>query len=382
MSYTRKSFSGNAVATTLTANIASTDTTIAVVGTSGFPNTSNGPFVVVIDRGTTNEEKILISSYTATLLTVSQRGWDGTTPVPHSTGAVLAHTFDADTINKHETFVAGNGTVTPSASAVGDTGTDGTSSLPAAADHKHAREPWATGATTTSAFGDSANDGTSLSPARADHKHGRESSPLGLPLGLTGATAATRYGGGTASGAPTTGTWAQGDIDIDQTGTLWICITAGTPGTWVTPFPVGNPAGRMKNTAATSISNNATAQITGMAQDFVKGGVTYGTNSLTVPVAGKYLIVANIGSTNWTSDAVVTSGQVFVEVEKNGTVIGRSETVASSNYPSVTWSDIVTLAANDVLTLLCGHSTGQTLFADPGNGNSLPSTLAVSLESQ
>ena len=51
--------------------------------------------------------------------------------------------------------------------------------------------------------------------------------------GLTGATAGnTRIVGATTSGAPITGTFAQGDVVVDQTGTIWICTTAGTPGTW------------------------------------------------------------------------------------------------------------------------------------------------------
>ena len=50
--------------------------------------------------------------------------------------------------------------------------------------------------------------------------------------GLTGATAASRYVGATTSGAPTTGTFAVGDFVIDQTGKVWVCTTAGTPGTW------------------------------------------------------------------------------------------------------------------------------------------------------
>jgi hypothetical protein len=50
--------------------------------------------------------------------------------------------------------------------------------------------------------------------------------------GLTGATAASRYVGGTASGAPASGTFAVGDFVIDQTGKAWICTVAGTPGTW------------------------------------------------------------------------------------------------------------------------------------------------------
>jgi len=54
-------------------------------------------------------------------------------------------------------------------------------------------------------------------------------------VGLTGATAASRYVGATASGAPSSGTFAVGDFAIDQTGVLWICIVAGSPGTWVKP---------------------------------------------------------------------------------------------------------------------------------------------------
>jgi hypothetical protein len=64
-----------------------------------------------------------------------------------------------------------------------------------------------------------------LSPANS---HGD-----GYPLSLTGATAATRYVGGTASGAPASGTFAVGDFSIDQTGAVYVCTVAGTPGTWV-----------------------------------------------------------------------------------------------------------------------------------------------------
>lgn len=51
-------------------------------------------------------------------------------------------------------------------------------------------------------------------------------------IGLTGATAASRYAGATTSGAPGSGTFAVGDYIVDQTGVFWICTTAGSPGTW------------------------------------------------------------------------------------------------------------------------------------------------------
>jgi hypothetical protein len=67
--------------------------------------------------------------------------------------------------------------------------------------------------------------------------------------GLTGAVAAARFVGGTASGAPASGTFAKGDFVIDQTGDIWICTVAGTPGTWVDPV-----AEAVQSVAATDTS--------------------------------------------------------------------------------------------------------------------------------
>lgn len=50
--------------------------------------------------------------------------------------------------------------------------------------------------------------------------------------GLTGATSASRYVGATAAGPPTTGTFAVGDFVVTQAGRIWVCTSAGTPGTW------------------------------------------------------------------------------------------------------------------------------------------------------
>jgi hypothetical protein len=51
--------------------------------------------------------------------------------------------------------------------------------------------------------------------------------------GLTGATSATRYAGGTASAAPASGTFSTGDFVIAQSGVIFVCTSGGTPGTWV-----------------------------------------------------------------------------------------------------------------------------------------------------
>lgn len=51
--------------------------------------------------------------------------------------------------------------------------------------------------------------------------------------GITGAVSATRYVGGTADLAPTTGTFIAGDWVVSLTGKIWVCTVGGTAGTWV-----------------------------------------------------------------------------------------------------------------------------------------------------
>jgi hypothetical protein len=51
--------------------------------------------------------------------------------------------------------------------------------------------------------------------------------------GLSGATTATRYVGGTASGAPASGTFSTGDYVVSQDGNWYVCTSGGSPGTWI-----------------------------------------------------------------------------------------------------------------------------------------------------
>lgn len=60
-----------------------------------------------------------------------------------------------------------------------------------------------------------------------------QTAPAWIASGLTGAVAASRYVGATASGAPVSGTFVVGDFVLDQTGKVWVCTVAGSPGTWI-----------------------------------------------------------------------------------------------------------------------------------------------------
>ena len=49
---------------------------------------------------------------------------------------------------------------------------------------------------------------------------------------FTGGLAPLQLGLGGATGAPTTGTHAVGDLYLDSAATMWVCVAPGTPGTW------------------------------------------------------------------------------------------------------------------------------------------------------
>jgi len=103
----RREFNGGVLQTTLASSLSNSATTFTVVDGSTYPS-GNNPFVVVIDRGVGTEEKILISSRSINVFTVSQRGYDGTTAVAHNSGAFVDHVLDASTIQDMNTTTYDN----------------------------------------------------------------------------------------------------------------------------------------------------------------------------------------------------------------------------------------------------------------------------------
>lgn len=106
----RRSYSGSARATTLAGGITAAATSLTVADGTGYPDGSAGPFVVTVDAGLASEEKILCSSRTGNTLSVSSRGYDGTTAASHDNSAPVAHTIsavDLDEANSHVNAVGG-----------------------------------------------------------------------------------------------------------------------------------------------------------------------------------------------------------------------------------------------------------------------------------
>jgi len=103
----RRQYAGGAAAATITGAIASSGGgTVTIDNTAGWPDGSIGKFHVVIDAGTSAEEKILMDLRSGSSLQFSSggRGADGTVSTSHSTGApiwICYTALDADEANAH-----------------------------------------------------------------------------------------------------------------------------------------------------------------------------------------------------------------------------------------------------------------------------------------
>jgi hypothetical protein len=97
---TRRAYQGGATASTISAQINSGDTSATVAAATGWP--TGNPFYVVVDPGTSAEEKMLVTR-SSTSLTIVTRGADNTSDVQHLSGAAIYPVFtavDADEANE------------------------------------------------------------------------------------------------------------------------------------------------------------------------------------------------------------------------------------------------------------------------------------------
>lgn len=193
----RKEYAGAAVPTTLatamTATVPASGGTFNVADATGWP-TGVYPFVVNIARGTTAEEKILCSARTGTTITVSVRGFDGTTAKVHAGSNVETawHTIDAEsftessahlydtTRNDHTQYALLSGATFTGSVAVGGTLTAGAASF-------------GTVAASTS-FAQAASSGVAGTFARSDHVHGTPATPVTSAVAGTGITVSAATG--------------------------------------------------------------------------------------------------------------------------------------------------------------------------------------------
>ena len=104
----RRYYSSTAVATTLSAGVNDSATSIDVAALTGYP--AQTPWTAVLEPDTVNEEVVEVTNVSGTTLTVT-RGVDGTTAVSHASGAKFQHGVsgrDFDEANAHVNTTSGN----------------------------------------------------------------------------------------------------------------------------------------------------------------------------------------------------------------------------------------------------------------------------------
>lgn len=185
--------------------------------------------------------------------------------------------------------------------------------------------------------------------------------------GLTGAVQASRYVGGVATVAPTTGTFAVGDYVIAQNGLIFVCISAGTPGTWINPTiaTIGTPASNGQALVSTTGNVLSWADLPSAAQgqqlgyDDVQTDVAVTTTATVIsglvigpidvaarPVAIDFLAAVIFGST------ILATGNVFVAMHRG---------TSSGFVPdTVTYLDAVAAARTNMP--VGGATSGTQLF--------------------
>lgn len=88
---TKRNYSNVAPPLPLSVAVTAAATTLTVSSTAGYPA---APFLLGLERGTTNEEVVLCTASTATTFTVT-RAYDGTAAKTHAIGAMVEHTVAA-----------------------------------------------------------------------------------------------------------------------------------------------------------------------------------------------------------------------------------------------------------------------------------------------
>ena len=194
-----------------------------------------------------------------------------------------------------------------------------------------------------------------------------EGQPYLTATGVGNATSATRYVGGTVNAAPTSGTFSAGDFIIDQTGTVWVCVVAGTPGTWTTTISshlslrsasatVGRneitlfsgstasqtltaPSNPIDGSNWTVINKSSVAVTLSFTPSMIALGSSSGVTTFSVPVNGSYSFV-NYNGSQWYMVASNSVTQLIgtLPVANGGTGVTTSTgsvSVVLSNSPNI-----------------------------------------------
>ncbi|MFC4146621.1 hypothetical protein ACFO0M_10170 [Micromonospora mangrovi] len=173
---------------------------------------------------------------------------------------------------------------------------------------------------------------------------------LGVRAGgnYNGLTAITFRGQRASTGAPTSGTWAAGDVVLDSAGALYLCTAAGTPGTWATAAGGGGsneagPSAFVDITPGTGMSHGSTHAATRLERGGDAGRLR-GTLTATGAVASG-AVIATIPTTahrplhGVTTIVRYTGGGNKFDIAADGTITYQAAFTAGQSIwlDGVTW---------------------------------------------
>ena len=305
----------NLAQTTLGAAITVTTSpvTITVASATGFP--VSGSYRILIDN-----ELFQVTSGAGTTSWVCTRPVDNTGAATHLINATVTHVltaFEANSFRQEYNVVAYG--------AVGDGVTDDTNAFQGALNDAHtngapvyvpsagykinsALTTYSNVVFLTAGATFSGAGASSVAPIINTTLNGTLLAVMLSPSGLTGATAASRYVGATASGAPVSGSFLIGDWIVTQDGRMWICTTAGSPGTWQQPAPplTFGAAGDIQPLAASAVAGSTGKVADAGHQHPTTGAQTWA--SLQTFSAGIALGSTSLTKTHNASDNVAVLG--------------------------------------------------------------------------
>jgi len=171
--------------------------------------------------------------------------------------------------------------------------------------------------------------------------------------GLTGATQASRYVGATASGAPASGTFAIGDFIIARDGKVWVCTTAGTPGTWT---QAGGTSGAASESAAGIVelaTNAETATGTDTARAVTPAGLLGVVSNPMLPTGAIAETFPRMGAT-LANVGLISTGRIHhvAIILRAGQVVSSASFLSATTAASVPLNQWFALYSADLTTIL------------------------------
>ncbi len=173
-----------------------------------------------------------------------------------------------------------------------------------------------------------------------------------IPAALTGATQAARFVGATTSGAPASGTFAVGDVVVARDGHVFVCTTAGSPGTFT---DVCAGASVSYATPAIVLGSSAAA---GAASTVIRSDSTIAAFDATAPTTQAFGDSAAVGTAAFAARRDHKHAMPATPV----TTINKTGSTALTGAVTLTGGTNVTLtqSGQDISIAASGGSSGVT----------------------